>query len=75
MKYFVCLDRDCIRIQVRQGEVGYVELPCNGYVVRDPTGEKVAVVNSLADALPALLDYYEQEKRRSGAYNYLPLIR
>ncbi len=75
MKYFVSLDRDCIRIHIRNAEIGYVELPSEGYRVRDPTGEKVAVVNSLADALPALLDYYEKEKHRSGAYRFLPLLR
>jgi hypothetical protein len=74
MRYYLQPDRHCIRIHVRQGEIGYVELPCESYAVRDPTGETVAVVNSLADALPALLDYHEKEKRRSGAYRFLPLL-
>ncbi len=75
MKYFVSLDRDCIRIHIRNAEIGYVELPSEAYRVRLPDGELVAVVNSIADTIPAILDHYEQEKRRSGAYNYLPLIR
>jgi hypothetical protein len=42
------------------------------YPVRLPDGE-LAIVTSIADALPALLDYYEKERRSSGAYAFLPL--
>jgi len=75
-KYRVLLDQTCIRIHTRSyNELGYVELPCEGYPVRHPDGELIAVVNSIADALPTLIDYWEKEKRRSGAYAFLPLTR
>ena len=75
MKYFLSLDRDCIRIHVPNGEIGYVELPCEGYPVRTAVGDMVAVVNSLSDAVPTLLDHHEKEARDNGKYRLWAFTR
>lgn len=75
MKCFFLPDNNCIRINTRDCELGYVELPYEGCPVRLPDGELITVVNSVADAIPALLNHYEKEKRRSGAYDVWSLTR
>lgn len=77
MNYSFVQDGQCIRVLYRRNgnELGTVDLPCEGYPVRQPDGELIAVVNKIEDVLPTLLDYWEQEKRRNGAYDLWPLAR
>ena len=64
MKYLLRPDSNRIWIDTREGyELGHVDLPCEGFPVRAPDGELIADVKSLKDALPAILDYWEKERR------------
>ena len=46
-------------------ELGYIEFPSEGYPVRAPDGEYVAIVHSIEDGLTALLDYWDRQERQT----------
>ena len=69
MNYSFVQDGQCIRVLYRRNgnELGTVDLPCEGYPVRQPDGELIAVVNKIEDVTPpTLLDYWG-DREKSGA--------
>jgi hypothetical protein len=62
MSYFFQPCGQSIRIIDPDAEFlfGHVDLPQEGYRVQDAQGNTIAVVNSINDALPILLDHYEK---------------